>query len=295
MSGADGKAAVCLIVNADDFGLSPEVNRGVALAHSRGILTSATLLANAPAFDEAVGIARENPGLGVGVHLNLVRGKPLSPPGDAPLLVGPDGLFRRFRAARLTADFLGQAEREYRRQLERVTAAGIKPTHIDFEKHHAWQGPLYLLACRLAGEFGIGAARTLREPVAWAGRALGWPGVMGVVRASLLRSGFDLGGGAGGRCLLARPDRLLGQAHIGGMTEGVWVRLAGSLPEGVSEVMTHPGTDTDVPEPMGDSWLRGRRKVELDALLSRRVRELLEKNNVRLIHFGELGTDTSCD
>lgn len=282
------KGAVRLIVNADDFGLSAEVNRGVALAHSQGILTSATLLANAPSFGEAVGIARENPGLGVGVHLNLVRGRPLSPVGEVPLLVGGGGEFRRFRAARLTGEFLSQAEREYRRQLERVVGEGIRPTHVDFEKHHAWQGPLYLLACRLAGEFGIGAVRNLREPVAWTGRALGWPGVMGVVRASLLRSGFDLGGGGGGRCVLARPDRLLGQAHIGGMTEEVWVRLAGSLPGGVSEVMTHPGTDTDVAEPMGDSWLRGRRKMELDALLSRRVRELLELRGVRLVHFGDL-------
>lgn len=277
-----------IIVNADDFGLSPEVNQGIALAHSQGILTSATLLANAPAFAQAVEIAREYPNLGVGVHLNLVRGKPLSPREEIPLLVDATGDLRRFRVRRMTRAFLGQAEKEYRRQMRKVISAGITPTHIDFEKHHAWQGPLYLLACRIAGELGIPAARVLQEPVAWSCRTLGWPGVMNVVRASLLRSGFDLGGGAGKRCPLVRPNRLLGQTHIGAMTEKAWLRLAGSVPEGVSEVMTHPGMPMDTPGPMGESWLREKRKVELDALMSAKVKDALAGAGVELVNFGAL-------
>lgn len=274
-----------LIVNADDFGLSPAVNAGVADAFRHGILTSTTLLANAPAFDEAVRIARENPALGIGVHLNLVRGRPLSSAESVPLLAGPDGEFRRFRLGRLSRPFLTQAEGEYRRQIERVLEAGVKPTHIDFEKHHAWQGPLYLLACRLAGEYGIRAARTLREPVAWSGRKLGWPGAAKIARAAILRGGFDLGGGwkAGG---LARPDRLLGQCHIGAMDERVWLSLLASLPPGVSEVMTHPGTGGA--SGMGESWLDGMREMELSALLSARVREAVDAGGIELVHFGAL-------
>ena len=277
-----------LIVNADDFGLAPAVNAGVVEAFRHGILTSTTLLANAPAFDEAVRLARENPGLGVGVHLNLVRGRPLSPAQTVPLLAGAGGEFRRFRLARLSRGFLSQAEAEYRRQIERVMEAGLAPTHIDFEKHHAWQGPLYLLACRLAGEYGIGAARTLREPVAWSGRKLSWPGTARMARAAMLRSGFDMGGGwkDGG---LARPDRLLGQCHIGAMDERVWLSLVKSLPAGVSEVMTHPGKGgTTAAGEMGESWLDGMREVELAALLSANVREAVDAAGIELVHFGAL-------
>lgn len=277
-----------LIVNADDFGLSPGVNAGVAAAHTGGILTSATLLANAPGFDEAVAIARAHPRLGVGVHLNLVRGRPLSPAGEVALLVDGDGVFRRFRTRRMTAAFLAQAEAEYRRQLERVLDAGIGPTHIDFEKHHAWQGPLYRLACRLAGERGIAAARNLAEPVAWSLRRLGWPGAARAAMAAVLRAGFDLGGGR--RCVLTRPDRMLGQTHIGGMDQTVWLRLLAAVPAGVSEVMTHPGTAEAVETPgdMGGSWLKAARGVELAALTSARVMEAARRSGIEFIHFGDL-------
>ncbi|MDR1744528.1 MAG: ChbG/HpnK family deacetylase [Planctomycetota bacterium] len=281
-----------LIVNADDFGLSRGVNAGVVEAFDNGILTSATWLANAPCFDEAVAIAKARPGLGVGVHLNLVRGQPLSPAGSVPLLIDGAGGLRPFRVRRLTDRFLSQAGIEYRRQIEKVLHAGVKPTHIDFEKHHAWQGPLYRVACGLAREYGIAAARTLREPVAWSVRKLGWPGMGKMLWAAFLRSGFDLGGGW--RCGLHRPDRLLGQCHIGAMREGVWLALLRSLPPGVSEVMVHPGQSggsgvdsaSGEDDSMGESWLEGMREIELSALVSPRVRGAVDAAGVRLAHFG---------
>lgn len=273
-----------LIVNADDFGLSPAVNSGIIAAHRRGILTSATLLANAPAFSEAVDLAKATPSLGVGAHLNLVRGKPLSPPDLIPLLVDGDGMLRRFRAGRLTPAFLEQAEREYHAQLQHIVDAGIKPTHVDFEKHHAWQGPLYRLAVRLANGFGIPAIRTLQEPVAWSVRTLGWPGITHLAMATCLRVGFDCGGG--GRDVVRTPDRFLGQCHIGRMDEETWLRLAEGLPPGTSEVMTHPGEEGE--EAMGGSWLGSSRAVELAALLSPRVAEALHRNGVELISFAAL-------
>ncbi len=274
-----------LIVNADDFGYSPAVNAGIIRAHREGILTSATLLANAPAFEEAVRLARENPRLGVGLHLNLVRGRALSPAIEIPPLLGTDGSLRRFRLRRLTGRFLAAAEREYRRQFEKTLAAGVRPTHIDFEKHHAWQGPLYLLACRLAGEYGVAAARTFREPMLWTVRRMGWPGLGPAAMATLLRVGFALGGGGG--TALRTADRFVGQCHIGGMTREVWLRLARSLPEGVTEVMTHPGEPEAGSEAgMGRSWLGESRGRELEALVSPEVRAAL--HGVELIHYGLL-------
>lgn len=288
--GKHNPAQAVLIVNADDFGLSSEVNRGIVEAHRRGILTSTTLLANGPAFSEAVMLSRENPGLGVGVHLNLVRGRPLSPVSDVALLVDSQGLFRRFRIGRLTGGFLEQAGLEYRRQLAQVIESGIKPTHIDFEKHHAWQGPLYIAACKAAREMGVGAVRNLGEPVWWSARVLGWPGAFRLFQAALLRSGFDLGGGWSG-CGLSGPQRMLGQCHIGRMSEEVWLRLAAKLPDGVSEVMTHPGFIGGDGGEMGASWLGEGRKIEMEALMSERVREALDARGAALAHYGMFGRE----
>lgn len=285
-----------LIVNADDFGLSGTVNAGIEAAHRRGVLTSATLMANGPAFDEAVEMAKANPELGVGAHLNLVRGRPLSPGGEVRVLIDAGGSFTPFRWRRLVPDFMAAAEREYRRQIERILAAGIIPTHVDFEKHHAWQGGLYALACRVAEEYGIRAVRNLAEPVWWALKAMGWPGARRFAMASCLRAGLWL---SPAEILLAKPDLLLGQLHIGRLDEKAWLALIPRLPPGTHEVMTHPGNDAPLGArgEMGASWLAEGRKIELDALLSRRVRTALREADIELVNYRALpgvaeGTDS---
>lgn len=275
-----------IIINADDFGLSAGVNAGIRSAHRDGILTSATLLANAPAFDQAVHISREEPRLGVGVHLNIVRGAPLSPPGEIMLLVDGHGVFRRFRFRHCTGAFLAQAEREYRRQIEKVLKAGIRPDHVDFEKHHAWQAPLYELAARLAEEYGIRAIRSLREPVVWAIRHMGWPGARNAAMAALLRTGVQMLGGA---TALARPDWFLGQTHIGRMDEKAWTHLLDNPPAGVIEVMTHPGLpDAEKDGAMGASWLETARSVELAALVSPDIRKKFADSGATMCRFSDI-------
>src|SRR5262245_22573007 len=117
-----------LVVNADDLGLTVGVNDGIFDAHEQGILTSASLLANAPATADAVRRARSHPALGLGVHLALVDGVPVLPPGRVPTLVEDDGRFRRswkpFIAACLGGRVsLADIERELTAQVERVLAA----------------------------------------------------------------------------------------------------------------------------------------------------------------------------
>ena len=84
-----------LIINADDFGLTPGVNRAIAELHDAGAVTSATLMATGPAFDDAVALALARPSLGIGCHIVLVDGTPVSDPSTIPTLLGPDG--RTFR------------------------------------------------------------------------------------------------------------------------------------------------------------------------------------------------------
>ncbi len=282
---AQSPFAKALIINADDFGLSAGVNEGVVQAHQHGILTSATLLGNAPGFNHAVQLAKENPRLGVGVHLNIVRGRPLSPAATVPDLLNSHGEFRRFRFRFFNQAILAQAEREYRRQIETILAAGIVPDHVDFEKHHAWQKPLYTLVARLAEDYGIPAIRWLREPVAWAIRRIGWPGLRRAGMASVLRSGVQL---FGGTTNLIHPEHFLGQTHIGCMDAAAWLRLLDNVPDGVSEVMTHPGLSSEEDTGMGHSWLGQSRQRELQALTSDAVVAKVQQCGLACITFADL-------
>jgi len=140
-----------VILNADDFGLSPAVNRGILEAFGQGVLTSTTALVNLPGFRDAVRIAREHPELAVGVHLSLLWGPPVSPPHEVPSLVAADGCFpagvttlaRRYLLRRLS---LAEVRLEFSRQIGRFREAGLQPTHVDTHKHvHALPGVLEAL------------------------------------------------------------------------------------------------------------------------------------------------------
>lgn len=128
-----------LIPNADDFGFSRDVNAGIVHAHRHGILTSTTLMATGAAFDHAVELARENPGLDIGAHLVLV-GSP-GFPATLPGLLASLGRIRIYDALA--------------RQLRMILDAGIHPTHLDTHKHTYILPPVLEAVARLAEEFRV--------------------------------------------------------------------------------------------------------------------------------------------
>src|SRR5437868_5405322 len=130
-----------LIINADDFGLTPGINRAILELHRAGALTSATLMATGPAFEDAVAIARDNPSLGIGCHIVLTDGTPALPPERIPTLIGPDrknfrpslgSFIQALLSGRIRED---EIEREVFAQIERLQNAGITVTHADTHKH----------------------------------------------------------------------------------------------------------------------------------------------------------------
>ncbi len=139
-----------LIVNADDFGLAPGVNRGIIEAHQKGIVSSATLMANGTAFEEAVSLAHHNPGLGIGCHLVAIGGRPLLDPSAVRLLLGADGRFPRSlrdflrrHPGCLFSGWRGQEPlaEEFAAQVEKLRRAGLHVSHLDTHKHlHAFPG-----------------------------------------------------------------------------------------------------------------------------------------------------------
>lgn len=142
-----------LVVNADDFGFTPDVNEGIIEAHVRGILTATTLMANGAAFDDAVRRAQDAPALDIGCHLVLIGGASLLT--GKPLPETPARLVSLLAAGRI------RVYEELRAQVERILEAGIRPTHLDTHKHTHLAPPVLDAVTRLGEEFHI---RWIRRP-----------------------------------------------------------------------------------------------------------------------------------
>ena len=159
-----------LILNADDFGLTPGINRAIAELHRAGVLTSATLMATGPAFADAVAVAHANPTLGVGCHLIFVDGIPVSHPWDIPSLLGADG--KTFRPS--LVDFAqavlrntirpSELARETQAQIQKLQRAGIDVTHVDTHKHTHLFPAITRTVAHIAQRCGIEAMRNPFEP-----------------------------------------------------------------------------------------------------------------------------------
>ena len=284
-----------LILNADDFGMTRGVNEGIIRAHREGILTSTTLMANGPAFDDAVQLSATNPKLGVGCHLVLVGGKCVARREDVASLADGDGnlpeSLPKF-VAKLSSGMIPakEIEQELRAQIEKIQAAGISPTHLDTHKHtHAHPRVMESLA-RIAKEFGF---RRVRKPVenlhdSWQTMKADEKGIsMQIVAAGAVRA-------VGPRFLaIARkygllfPDHFLGLAVTGQVSSAALRRMVDNLDEGSTEIMLHPGIcDADLVS--SGTRLREQRETELDALLDPGVRSALHERGVRLISYREL-------
>jgi predicted glycoside hydrolase/deacetylase ChbG (UPF0249 family) len=181
-----------LVVNADDFGWSRSVNLGIVEAHVTGIVTRASILATGVAFEDAAELALAQPSLGMGVHLNFYRGNTILEPERVSSLTGSDGrllgswreIARRLVAGRFD---LAQLEDELRAQVRRVKAAGLRPAHLDSEKHlHLWPS-VFDVVCRVAVESGITQVRVVREPPSVSPVSIGL-GVLSVRDAAAARS-----------------------------------------------------------------------------------------------------------
>jgi len=288
-----------LIVNADDLGWTEGVNRGIVEAHRKGLVTSTSLLANGRAFESALAAAESNPQLGIGVHLNLSDGPPSAPADEVRGLLneageleeGPESLLLRIASRSLA---LEEVEREWDAQIRKVRATGVEPTHLDGHKHVQMLPGLFEIALRLAKKHGIRAIRvaheesTLRSVLSSAGdQKVGVVFKQGVQARGLKLLAPDareMAGHAG----IATADYFCGIAQTGVLTREGVEKLLGSLPDGTTELMCHPGYADEELRKTG-SRLQESRQTELQILTDGRVRKLVATQGIRLISYGLMG------
>lgn len=279
-----------LIVNADDFGMTPGVNRAVAELHSAGALTSTTLMACGPRFDEAVQIARDLPSLGVGCHVVLVDGTPSSPAATTSSLLAPNGAFHssmaRFAASVQTRYSKPEhIEQEVAAQIGKIQDAGIPVTHVDTHKHTHLLPRVARAVMRGAQRMGVRRIRDPFEP-AWCS-ALS-PGPLARKLPFRILHQFQ----TAFRRLLAEegmlsPDASLGLIATGSMSVAVLQRILHSAPAGSYELVCHPGyLDRELQQTR--TKLRESREIERTALLE--VIPALPPSRVERISFRELAS-----
>jgi len=275
-----------LIMNADDFGLHKTVNLGIIQGYASGFITSTTIMPNGAAFEHAVGLAMSNPQLGIGIHLTLVGESPVCPPEHVKTLVDKDGRLPPQYPTFLLQYMLGHirlsdVRRELTAQVQKVVDCGLQVTHLDSHQHlHILPGIIEIII-DIAKDFGIKAIRIPREPYFFIG---GYP-------FSLMR--FISRGGLSCLSQLAsrkiKNNQLHTSDHFFGMLAGCNMQekylypILKALPDGISEIMIHPGTDDDIVNRTYNWNLHG--QEELKAVTSKRIGQLLQDQKIQLISF----------
>jgi hopanoid biosynthesis associated protein HpnK len=275
-------------VNADDFGLTSGVNRGIIEAHTCGFVTSTTLMASGPKFQEAVDLAWRSPQLSVGCHVLLVDALPVLDMRQVSSLVSAKSGKPKFHdslakfaslaiARRLSED---EIEAEITAQIRKLQDAGIRVSHLDSHKHTHMFPVVFRAMLHAAKNCGIRAIRNPFEPLLFAGTR-NWKrriqlGVLRSFRASF-RNALDESG-------VVTPNGCVGIVATGGLNLQTLRQLIENLPEGTWEFVTHPGyNDSELSNIK--TRLRQSRENELSILTSPEAKELLQREEIALISY----------
>jgi hopanoid biosynthesis associated protein HpnK len=282
-----------LIINGDDFGSSREVNEAVILAHRRGILTSASLMASGPAFEHAVSLAEENPDLAVGLHVTCVDGRPVLPPSKIPHVAGKNGCFPSDPAgAGLRYFFCRNSRRELpdeiAAQFEKFSRSGLTFSHVDSHCHMHVHPVILDVIIQNCGRFGIRKVRVpddsfsaaipfLRSPFLAAGYAFVFKLLTGRMKRILKRKGFMF------------PKRVYGNLLSGKMDLRYVSSLIKNLPQGTSEIYFHPA----MPAPLEQAHEAGRlqRLRELSILIDSDLRSRIDRLGIIPSTYFDLDAD----
>lgn len=284
-----------LIINADDFGLTPGVNRAINQAHQNGIVTSTTLMANSRAFAEAASSVMSMPRLSIGCHVVLVDGEPILPPNRVPTLLAdgthfPNGFGDIAKSALRKKINTTEVEAEVTAQIRRIQGSGLTVTHLDSHKHVHMLPAIGAAIIRAARACGVPAIRNpfvpakplalahlLRRPHLWTRYTE--TKVLRRYHHQFRRLVTEAG--------LVTPDGSFGVVSTGAFDLDLFRAIVGSIPDGTWEFVCHPGY---VDEALGTirTRLRESREKELAVLTSAEARHTLAEHGIELISYANL-------
>jgi len=279
-----------LVITSDDFGLSSGVNRAVEKAWREGILTCASIIPGAEAFDEAVTIARQNPGLQVGLHLTLVQGRSVLPPDEISGLVNRSGSFTDNPVAAGIRYFFDrglycQLKREIEAQIKKIVDTGIPLTHIDGHLNIHMHPTVFRILTELMPRYGISSFRLSQERLLHnlrfdSERRLGKT-VERFIFSSLAEKCRPVLNQLGVRY----AAEVKGMLNSGRMTENYVLNILDDLNEGLTEIYFHPGLlpDSEITRRMPDY----RHSEELAAINSPEILNKLKRLNIKLVNYRE--------
>jgi hopanoid biosynthesis associated protein HpnK len=268
-----------LIVNADDFGLSPSVNEAVVRAHRDGILTSASLMVNEPGFEEAVKLAKENPRLGVGLHLTLLMGHSALPPEKIPGLVNARREFSNRPEATGMAYFFKRSLREQLRaeihaQFARFQSTGLPLDHVNGHLHLHLHPVVFAILMEDREQLGIRHLRLTRDCLARSRRLTTGHWFYRVSHAAIYQWLSSRARQPLQHHGIKHAQITFGLLQNARVDENYVLKLLPELPDGDSELYSHPSLGTF--------------KHEFDALISPRVKDLVKSLGIQLIRYQDL-------
>ncbi|HEU6447697.1 MAG TPA: hopanoid biosynthesis-associated protein HpnK [Verrucomicrobiae bacterium] len=268
-----------LIVNADDFGLSQSVNEAVVRAHRDGILTTASLMVNEPGFEEAVKRAKENPRLGVGLHLTLLHGHSALPPeqvpglvdsrgefSDSPVGVGVNYFFKR--------SLRGQLRAEIHAQFEKFHSSGLPLDHVNGHLHLHLHPVIFRILAEDSEKLGISRMRLTRDCLARSRKMSSGHLFYKISHAAIFEMLSKRARKRFAEKKIRHAEITFGLLQDSRVDEDYILKLLMDLPDGDSELYSHPSLD--------------KFKHEFDALVSPRVKEKIEALGIKLIRYSDL-------
>lgn len=268
-----------LIVNADDFGRSDSINQAVIRSHREGILTTTSLMVNEPACERAVALARENPNMGVGLHLTLLMGHSALPPTEIPGLVNSRGEFSNNPVQVGMAYFFKRGLRQQLRaeihaQFKRFRATGLPLDHVNGHLHMHLHPVVFQILMEDAAELGIRHLRLTRDCLARSRRMANGRWFYRVSHAAI----YEWLSQRARRPLQARgikhAEITFGLLQNALVDEDYVLKLLPDLPDGDSELYSHPSLDEF--------------ENEFQALISPRVKARVAELGIRLIRYQDL-------
>ncbi|MEO8355510.1 MAG: carbohydrate deacetylase [Chloroflexota bacterium] len=262
-----------LIINSDDYGRTPEISRGIREAHLHGVVTSTTCMMNIPTTAEDVAIAlQETPKLGLGVHLVLTMGRPISAPESLQSIVDENGNFFKYSplVEHLTSLNMDEVKKEWRAQIEAfIKASGRKPTHLDSHHHSSYFSPqLFHGMLELAKEYDC----PIRFPFTDVSSEL----------EETSKHVPELIGEFNPR----RPDVFIVNFYDESATKENLLSIINSVGDGSSEIMCHPGyVEADFAK---ESVYNLQREKELKILTDPTIKQAIDSQAIQLITFADL-------